>query len=530
MKMLEQMVTQTLRQMNCECTWEDDKDDRVASYDYQNGHFRLRVEKESPYVRLMYLFFYTTQADHLNLVRHVSNQCNLNSECERIIYSTNAVKNEVDLHAMTGLLLHPDHAREALTRAMQNMFSWQSAFVRKFEELLRGNEKTDVEADAVKWGHEMVLLRELELEHQLGGEVRDTPGTPQPMTLTDLIERVCGMDTFTAGDMEVLAGPMRGHTVAAEQVATLTLRQLVEKDGQLQPRCVASLQFQDDTKNTWRTMLMVISDHGGDDKTHYYRLTLTIEPLSARFNDVPFGWSKNQPQAASTLVAVDLVADKQRVDEFRYMWKEALEKAKTGDTDDLTDEQKMVCEFMDESLAKDLYMGRRLFTNNRFAEALNPLQHAYQQLLPRYRTLKNAQKEQFFELCYLIGFCYSELKCYDRALYYLELTTPLHRITYTTEQVNCMVNSGDIRAEGMVDGYIGELEAQRDADEDDSPMLDDNVRHFYHFLRRRKVYMLVEQEDYEHARKILVEMLDEPENTDFAINELAFLQRKNEGG
>lgn len=545
MKVRERLVTRTLTLMNCDCRWEDDNGERVAAFDYQNGHFRIRVEKDTPYLRLMYLFFYTTQAEHLNLVRHVCNQSNLNSECERIVYSTNAEKNEVDLHAMTGVLLHPDYARETLARAMQNMFSWQNAFVRRFEELLRGagKESTDIEADAVKWGHEMSLLREMEIAHQPEGELRDAPDSVQPLALTALVQRLFDLNTFHPLGIEVLDGPLRGTDIPADQVPTLTLRQLLDGQGTLARRCVATLHFQDDTKHARRTLLLMLSEHGGDDQSSYYRLTMTIEPLSARYHDVPFGWSKNQAQTVSALVAMDRVTDKQRVDEFRYMWKEALEKAKAGDTEGLTDEQKLVCEIVDESLAKDLYFGRRHFSNNCFAEALTYLEHAYHQLLPRFKYMKNAQKEQFFEVCYLIGFCYAEMKQYDRAIYYLELTTPLRRITYTTEQVNCMVNYGDIRVEDMVDGLIGELELHHsDGDDDDDDeeggggggglMLDANVRNFYNFLRRRKVYLLIERESYPYARKLLKDMLKEPENSDFAINELAYLQRidpKKEG-
>lgn len=535
MKVRERLVHQTLKQMNCACKWEDDNDDRVAAFDYQNGHFRIRLEKDTPYIRVMYLFFYTTKADYLNLARHVCNQSNLNSECERIVYSTNSEKNEVDLHAITGVLLHPDHAREILARTMQNMFSWQNAFARRFEELLRSanNEGVDIEADAVKWGHEMSLLREMELAHQPEGELRDTPDQAKPLTVVDLVQRLFDLNAFQVDRLEVLDGPMQGRNLSAEQLTALTPRQLLDHQGTLAQRSVAVLHFQDDTKHAQRTLLLLLNEHGGDDKTRYYRLTMTIEPLSARYHDVPFGWSKNQAQTVSALVAVDLVTDKQRVDEFRYMWKEALEKAKSGDQEGLTDEQKLVCEITDESLAKDLYLGRRHFSNNCFAEALNYLEHAFGQLLSRFKYLKNAQKEQFYEVCYLIGFCYAELKRYDRAIYYLELTAPQRRITYTTEQVNCMVNFSDIRVEDMVDGLIGELEMHHgDDDDEDSPMLDANVRSFYNFLRRRKVYLLIERESYPYARKLLKDMLNEPENSDFAINELAYLQRiapKKEG-
>ena len=51
---------------------------------------------------------------------------------------------------------------------------------------------------------------------------------------------------------------------------------------------------------------------------------------------------------------------------------------------------------------------------------------------------------------------------------------------------------------------------------------------FINFLRRRKAYILVEQKDYDNAEKLLKQMLDEPDSSDFALQELAYIQ-KNKG-
>ena len=45
------------------------------------------------------------------------------------------------------------------------------------------------------------------------------------------------------------------------------------------------------------------------------------------------------------------------------------------------------------------------------------------------------------------------------------------------------------------------------------------------FLDRRKAFVLVDKHKYDDARALLNKMLDDPENMDFAINELAFIQK-----
>ena len=43
--------------------------------------------------------------------------------------------------------------------------------------------------------------------------------------------------------------------------------------------------------------------------------------------------------------------------------------------------------------------------------------------------------------------------------------------------------------------------------------------------KRRKAYLLVSLGRYDEAKTILTAMLKEPENSDFALNELAYIQK-----
>ncbi len=128
-------------------------------------------------------------------------------------------------------------------------------------------------------------------------------------------------------------------------------------------------------------------------------------------------------------------------------------------------------------------------------------------------------------MCYLIGFIYVELKQYDRAMTYLDMVSNLHRITYTEEMINCMVNSGDFRSLNYIDQIISNLESGVDPN-DDEALPEPHIMKFLAFLKRRKVFVLVEKEEYEKAKTLLNGMLDDPENADYAINELAYIQKK----
>ena len=66
-----------------------------------------------------------------------------------------------------------------------------------------------------------------------------------------------------------------------------------------------------------------------------------------------------------------------------------------------------------------------------------------------------------------------------------------------------------------------------DDDDDDEQYEPSNTQldSFISFVRRRKAYLLVSLGRYDEAKTILTAMLKEPENSDFALNELAYIQK-----
>ena len=93
MPQMEALLDSALRALNCETFWSDDQSDRVVSYQYQNGHFKIRVEQGSPFARMLYLFCFSASLDDINYVRIACNHCNVNSENERVVYIINEQKN-----------------------------------------------------------------------------------------------------------------------------------------------------------------------------------------------------------------------------------------------------------------------------------------------------------------------------------------------------------------------------------------------------------------------------------------------------
>lgn len=520
-----QLISEALKSLNCAYNWGEDHDDLLVKYDYQSGHFRIRLEKESPYVRLCYLFFFDTSLENLEQVRQLCNQCNINTETLRIVYSINDQKNMVDVHLVTGLLLNEKTAEDVLTRAMTDMFRWQNAFNRRFNEIADNakSESKDQEQDNAHWRRELFLLREQEIMHQATGpDWRQD--VDNKITLRQMLATT--MDIRDLSPLHMSVGTSGSVSqVAADDILDYDLSSPIIANGSfVEDSAILSLTYFDAKHpDAERRLLMNICSEKVADEALYYRVTITSIPLSVQ-PQVTFGSSENRPDSRSVLVAYDLTSPKQRLDEFRYMWKEALDKEKKGETDTLTDEQRLISDCMNPQLGNNLYRGKVLFEQKRFYEALLHLENAFVVMQSAFKDMKISVKEKFFEVSYLIGFCYCELKRYRLAYYYLEMTLPLHRITYTEEYINALVNGGDFRAINIIDGLLTDMEtAQEFGDDDEQPQ--DFVLAFVSFLKRRKAYVFIDQQRYDEAEKLLKKMLDDPDNSDFALNELAYIQK-----
>ena len=93
-------------------------------------------------------------------------------------------------------------------------------------------------------------------------------------------------------------------------------------------------------------------------------------------------------------------------------------------------------------------------------------------------------------------------------------------IRHTMELVNSMANSKDLRLFSYTEGIMDEVK-RNFADNEELP---ENIRDFINFIRRRRGYAFIDFNQLDKAEKIFTQMLDEEENADYAINELAYIK------
>lgn len=529
------VVSRVLRQLNCKVEWDRQKDADVAHFTYQGGHFNLTMAKDSPYARLSFLFFFEADIADLEQVRTVCNLCNLNTDTARVVYTLDNKKAKVDLHIISVLPLAQSNMKEELERTMTDAFRWQNAFVTKYRELeVKNKHGVDTEKAHAQYVRDLQLIHEQEMTHQdAGPDMHENAG--DPLELRSLLATAMGLTDIIPIRL-MLAVDDQPHVVD-DPDAILAYRvstPLIDDGAFSHVSATGRLDFYDPRDPvTPRHLAIDFEREESTDDTLYYRVTMALVPVSLG-KTVGEDSEQHRKQMTSVLLGHDLTPSKERVAHFRYVWKEAMGKQQNGDTKDMTDEEKVLADLQSPNLAYNYYHGRSLYLRKRYYEALLPLENAFRAVTKIYDTHDRHTIEMIDELAYFIGCSYMCLHQYERACYYLQITLPTSHQSYSEAYINCLVNGGDYRALDVLNGLLGTLQMMvdhaADMDDDDDEAQQNPGREqllgFINFVKRRKAYLLVSLKRYDEAERILKQLLDDPDNSDFALNELAYIQKK----
>ena len=530
-------VTSALRQLNCKMNWTKDDNRHLVRYTFQGGHFIIVLEKGSPYARLTFPYIFSTDTGQLDRVRMVCNLCNFNSAMTRLVYNVNEKEGKIDLHITGELPVVRTGMKTLLEYVMEDAFRWQKAFADKFNELdrQRPGAKVDEEKGMANYEREVQLVREQEMTHQAGGPNWHESGRG-PMALGSLMAMAMGLHdiipislTLTVdGKADVIDDPdaILGYPVSHVLIgdgkrfcaqSAVGLLHFYDPGDPIKPRHL-TLNFE--REETTRDAL-------------YYRVTLSLAPLSTS-RQLSDESEEHKCRMVSVLLGFDLTPSESRVARFRYLWKEAMGKMQSGDTDSMTPDERLLAGLQDEHVAENYYNGYHLYQRKRFYEALPLLRNAFHAVTRTFDLSNKTNHVLMEEIAYLIGCCYLNLHQYECANYYLQLLMPTSNLLYSKAYINCLVNSGDYRALSMLDAFLTNLndiaKQAQETDDDDAPDEERpdmaQLNAFAGFIRRRKAYLLVSLGRYDEAERLLKTLLDDPDNSDFALSELAYIQQK----
>jgi hypothetical protein len=526
------LLFRILKELNCKpkIEIEKEKKETVISFEFQGGHFRINVSSETPYVKLAFLFIFEASFDNLDLIRYLCNQLNINVQISKFVYSTDVDTNCVHVHLFIEIPLMKEipAVKAYFESFLTSCFELKRTFIRRFDELsVRNNEKpgTDIEKERTKWHRELFLLREQELSHQ-NNEWQWRLNETNHLTLGQFLDKICNLQEDSLKELKIVTDELKIIT-DPDRIKDFNLLSPIISFSADSPK-IATCQDATliityvDSQNADGPRIITINlkSEGETTKSLYVRITCSLVPVSIK-RTTPYGSNNNVVKAYSFLIAWDKLTEDQRNAEFEYMWQDAKEKAEKGEADKLTEEQQLIYDCIHPGIAYHIYWGKAMFLDKRYYEALLYLENAYSKLQENYHSMHDSHKEKFYEVCYLTGFCHCELFQYQQAYYFLDIVFNQNQITYTQEYVNCLTNSKDFRAIMVIDKLLDIAQPNGNAEENTNPA----IISFINFLRRRKAYTHIDLKQLDKAEEIFKVMLDEPENSDFALNELAYIQK-----
>ena len=513
-----------LKQYNCKHDIEHEDSATIYNFEFQAAHFVAAIRKQDDCVEVTYPTMASAPISQLELVRSKCNERNNGNILFKYSYSIDHEDNEIRIHLS---FYNNQVTPEGMAHQLSAAFHFQREWYRDYDEavaIAKDNDTYDLESELYKHQREMFLLRRVELKHQLDSCAASIATGTQPLTLWQMLETVAPLPECQLLFMTVNTVSGQQRIDDEQEMRDYDLRRaLVEGEGKqarlTRDYAVLDLHYKQGHDEQPRMTTITLTAEGEDDQSIYTRVTVTHVPRNAsRMNSLSN--EGRQPHSVSLLIALDRSDDKKRQQEFDYMWSDAQLKARNGEKDSLTEDQLLLGQVRVADVAYNMYWGVQAFNSSRYYEAILYLENVFNSYRCDFFEMGSEGKHLFMEVAYKLGFCYNELGLYRQAFYYLDLMASDGNIRHTMELVNSMANSKDLRLFSYTEGVMDEVKRNFEQDE-----LPDNVRDLINFIRRRRGYAYIDFNQLDKAEKIFTQMLDEEDNADYAINELAYIKR-----
>ena len=514
-----------LKDYNCQYDIEHEDNATIYNFEFQAARFVAAIRKQDDCVEVTFPTMSSFPIAQLDLVRAKCNERNNSNILFKYSYSIDHETNKVDVHMS---FFNNKVESEDLVHELKAAFHFQREWHKDLDEavaIARDSDSMDLESELYKHQREMFMLRRLELKHQLDSSAASFAVGVGPLPLWQMLQTVMPLPQSTLLFMTVNTVDGQRRLENDEAIRLFNLRHaLVEGDGEkarlTRDYALLDLHYKQGQDEQPRLLTIALTAEGDDKHSIYTRVTVTQVPRNAsRMNSLSN--EGRQPHSVSMLIALDRSNDKRRQQEFEYMWSDAQLKARNGEKDSLTDDQLLLGQVRVADVAYNLYWGQRMFYAERYYEAILYLENVFNSYREDFFEMKQEPRQVFMETAYKLGFCYNELGLHKQAFYYLDLMASDGNIRHTMELVNSMANGKDLRLFSYTEGVMDEVKRNFSEDEE----LPDNIRDFINFLRRRRGYAFIDFNQLDKAEEIFTRMLDEEENADYAINELAYIKK-----
>lgn len=527
------VIEELLAQRHCQFSKKTEEDETTYDFNYQNGLFTIICKNNGTTASILFPNFLTSSTDTIELARYVCNTCNMQGWSHRATYTIYGDENRVGLSLITPLeITSPTFDYASLFyEKIEQCFSIARFAYQLFDKAKQSNGNRpfgDQEKEDAEKERDTFLLKEQEIMTQPDKLVFRS-SVDKPLTLCTIFRQLYDLEHPEFIELKIVTHELKTLITETEIANYDISTTLVSPDAEGKPNFSARnatliLHYTPD-KNSQadfpRELTISLQSENGTSGQLYMSATLSQKPEGPYANHAQLR-TTGTTEYLHFIFAFDRTDPSEKMEQMSFNMSEIMEKMVADRPEPLTPEEEIIYHFRFPNFWENIYRGKNLYRQKRYYEALNELLPVYQYLNRQFQHLNKKQRQYFFDLCYSIGICYSELGLYEKAYIHLDRIFPLKQADYMKAYVNCLVNANDFRAYGIVENMISHTQQQiADAEEG----TEENLTDFLNFLLRRKVSVLITLGSYDNAHKLLQAMLQEEINQDFAINELARLQK-----
>lgn len=537
-------VRECLKSLNIRYKEDKDKDDGSYFFrlSFQGGTFFFILRPVDIPSDLIYPHFYSGNELLLDHIRHVANNIAGSLFPQSLFYEFNEKTNEYALNLSANVYVSKKEGldKEYFMDLLQQFFSCARVVTNEINNFLQ-EQKEELPYDKEKETHLYARRRYLVKESMLKNEDLPIPthyNHTEELRLEQVLQLLEDIPDIRCRSLDI-SGSSALSLHDTERINAFNILDIFPKHPDEAPAILhlsytlssdvedAQKEKMEEKMNTASAipshhLLLMLTTEGQTEESRYVRLL--VSGYSDTNGQMPHYLPERRAPFCKELhfSICDKTPDKKLI-EFDYLWQDAKDKIREGKQKDLSQEQQLIVGTEDDQTAYWLYWGEHYYLNKESARAILYLENAFQRMEKKFTELTGKEQENFYQLRFLLGDSYRRLGNFKMANYYLQPTEACNNVEQSVSYIKNLMEGEDFRAYEYVEGILANFEEQRkNPDYEPTPILEP----FYQFLRRTQVLLILRKGEIIRAEKILVSMLGEEENRNYAVGLLQKIQKK----
>lgn len=519
------VITQVLSAMNVEVFWDKKSSYEEGGFGYQNGYFVMQVPRSGCYARLLMPGIFSTSVTNLNNIRYLCNDINAASPDIRFYYVVDAPNHQVNVYAIKDVFLTIS-MEQRLKTTLTLFFSRRNEFISRFQRIpdyTNYGDTNDIEQDLVTREACKLVMRQVEMDRERDKSI-NPKGDGENVCLGDLLETMFGPNKPVYTHLEVRGENLEVNISDAGQIAAYSLSDaLFDKESVARNKAWLHVSF-DDARfpGEERQFMIALTNETVGEFGFFYRATATLLPATRQVAAQAMEDVDYTALSLTTLLYYSTVESGKIQEKFNYMLEDLRAKAKKNDVQNFTNEQWLYLYASNEKMAYSLHRGMMFFNAGCYLQALLQWVPRCLSLLEGYDNMESSVREALYNLFHNTSLCFMKLYMFADAYYFLSFLRTLNRINFTRTYITNLIKLKDPRAMAEIDTLMLQIIPDENADNEE-------LKDFFLFLNRSKIDIFISKGQYEAAEKFLGQMLDDPDNSDYALDKLAYIQSLKSG-